>query len=106
MPKRRNYSPANKREVIELTRTEGITISQIDWGLGVRASMRGCWRSELSAGSEKAFQGQGMAEGAVRRCCGYPYIKTVARWLLPWDACDHSCDYDAWSERLEGVGIA
>jgi transposase len=61
MPKRRNYSPEFKREAVELTRMEGVTISQIARDLGIRANMLGRWRRELSADAEKAFQGQGKA---------------------------------------------
>jgi len=61
MPKRRNYSPEFKREAVELTRMEGVTISQIARDLGIRANMLGRWRREASANAEKAFQGQGKA---------------------------------------------
>jgi len=61
MPKRRNYSPEFKREAVELTRMEGVTISQIARDLGIRANMLGRWRRELSADAEKAFLGQGKA---------------------------------------------
>ena len=61
MPKRRNYSPEFKREAVELTRMEGVTISQIARDLGIRANMLGRWRRELSESGEKAFQGQGKA---------------------------------------------
>jgi len=61
MPKRRNYSPEFKREAVEPTRMEGVTISQIARDLGIRANMLGRWRRETSADAEKAFQGQGKA---------------------------------------------
>jgi len=61
MPKRRNYSPEFKREAVELTRMEGVTISQLARDLGIRANMLGRWRREASANAEKAFQGQGKA---------------------------------------------
>jgi len=61
MPKRRNYSPEFKREAVELTRMEGVTISQIARDLGIRANILGRWRRELSADAEKVFQGQGKA---------------------------------------------
>jgi transposase len=61
MAKRRNYSPEYKREAVELTRMEGATVSQIARDLGIRANMLGRWRRELSAGGDKAFQGQGKA---------------------------------------------
>ena len=41
MPKRRTYSPEFKREAVELTRMEGVTISQIARDLGIRANMLG-----------------------------------------------------------------
>ena len=41
MPKRRSYSPEFKREAVELTRMEGVTISQIERDLGIRANMLG-----------------------------------------------------------------
>jgi len=59
MPKRRNYSPEFKHEAVELTRMEGVTISQIARDLGIRANMLGRWRRELSSDAGKAFQGQG-----------------------------------------------
>ena len=61
MPKRRTYSPEFKREAVELTRMEGVTISQIARDLGIRANMLGRWRRELSTDAEKAFQAQGKA---------------------------------------------
>ena len=61
MSKRRNYSPEFKQEAVELTRMDGVTISQIARELGIGANMLGRWRRELSEDGEKAFRGQGKA---------------------------------------------
>lgn len=44
----REYSPEFKREAVELTRMDGVTISQIANDLGIGANMLGRWRSELA----------------------------------------------------------
>lgn len=59
--KRREYSPAFKREAIELTRTVGVTVAQIARELGIGANMLSRWRRELSEDDTKAFQRHGKA---------------------------------------------
>lgn len=61
MSKRRNYSPEFKREAVELTRMDGVTISQIAKDLGISANMLGRWRREQEQDGAKAFRGQGKA---------------------------------------------
>ena len=61
MSKRRNYSSEFKREAVELTRMDGVTISQIAKDLGIGANMLSRWRRELTVDGDKAFRGQGKA---------------------------------------------
>ena len=46
MSKRRKYSPEFKREAIELTRMDRVTINQIAKDLGIGANMLSRWRRE------------------------------------------------------------
>lgn len=61
MSKRRKYSAEYKREAVELTLVEGVTISQVARELGIGANLLGRWRRELLGSGAKAFQGQGKA---------------------------------------------
>ena len=61
MSKRRKYSPEFKQEAVELTRMDGVTISQIAKDLGIGANMLSRWRREQERDGAKAFQGQGKA---------------------------------------------
>jgi transposase len=55
MSKRRKYSTEFKREAVELTRMEGVSVSQIAKDLGIGADMLSRWRRELAADGNKAF---------------------------------------------------
>jgi len=57
MSKRRNYSPEFKREAVELTRMDGVTISQIAKDLGIGANMLGRWRRELAENGGASIPG-------------------------------------------------
>ena len=61
MSKRRKYSPEFKREAVELTRLEGVTINQIAKDLGIGANMLSRWCREQEQDGAKAFRGQGKA---------------------------------------------
>ena len=61
MSKRRKYSPEFKQEAVELTRMDGVTLSQIARDLGIGANMLSRWRREQEQDGAKAFQGQGKA---------------------------------------------
>jgi len=55
MSKRMKYLPAFKSEVVEVTRMDGMTVSQIARDPGIGANMRSRWRREQAADSEKAL---------------------------------------------------
>lgn len=61
MSKRKKYSPEFKQEAVELTRMEGVNISQIAKDLGIGANMLSRWPREQERHGAKAFQGQGKA---------------------------------------------
>lgn len=61
MSKRRKYSPEFKQEAVELTRMDGVTISQIAKDLGIGANLLSRWRREQERDGTKAFQGHGKA---------------------------------------------
>lgn len=61
MSKRRTYLPEFKQEAVELTRMEGVTISQIARDLGIGANMLSRWCREQEQDGTKAFRGQGKA---------------------------------------------
>jgi transposase len=61
MSKRREYSPEFKREAVELSRTPGVTVTQIAEELGIGANMLSRWRREQAADGGKAFKGHGKA---------------------------------------------
>jgi len=55
MSKRMKYLPAFKSEVVEVTRMDGMTISQMARGPGIGANMRCRWRREQAADGENAL---------------------------------------------------
>jgi len=61
MEKRRKFSPQFKREAVELTQREGVSIQQAAQGLGIGPSMLSRWRREHEAEGQHAFRGQGNA---------------------------------------------
>lgn len=61
MSKRRKYSEEFKREAVEMTLVEGVTLAQVARELGIGANMLGRWRRELQGHGVKAFPGKGRA---------------------------------------------
>jgi transposase len=61
MSKRRKFSPEYKREAVELTRMDGVTINQVAKDLDIAANMLSRWHREHEQDGAKAFRGQGKA---------------------------------------------
>lgn len=55
MSKRREYSPAFKREAVELNRTPGVTVAQITREPGIRTNMQSRWRRKQGEWNMQEF---------------------------------------------------
>ena len=60
MSKRRKFSAEFKREAVELTGTQSVTVSQVARDIGVNANQLTRWRRELIQAKGKVFTGAGV----------------------------------------------
>lgn len=61
MEKRTQYSAEYKREAVELSKREDMSVSQAAHDLGISRTMLTRWRREHEHDGSEAFQGQGHA---------------------------------------------
>ena len=83
MSKRRKYSTEFKPDAVELTRMEGVSVSQIAKDLGIGANMLSRWRRKLAADGNKAF-GVNFDKEVVSRVLAKHYPPKPYKGGLSW----------------------